>query len=113
MLKIALPVILALLLPLYNAYWTLGYHSKLFRESKTTVLRKPAKGDYTQPKVYRPIALLNTLGKALESTMASRISFAAEEFDLLPRRHMGGGRKARGTEHGLQVLLELMLTGCV
>jgi len=106
-LKIALPVILPLLLPLYNACWTLGYHPKLFRESKTAVLRKPAKGDYTQPKAYRPIALLNTLGKALESVMATRISFAAEEFDRLPRRHMGG-RKARGTEHALQVLLELI-----
>ncbi len=106
-LKIALPIILPLLLPLYNACWTLGYHPKLFRESKTVVLRKSAKGDYTQPKAYRPIALLNTLGKALESIMAARISFAAEEFDLLPRRHMGG-RKARGTEHALQVLLELI-----
>ena len=64
-------------------------------------------GDYTQPKAYRPIALLNTLGKALESIMAARISYATEEFDLLPRRHMGG-RKARGTEHALQVLMELI-----
>lgn len=69
------------------------------------VLRKPVKGDYTQPKAYRPIALLNTLSKALESIMATRISFVAEEFELLPRRHMGG-RKARGTEHALQMLLE-------
>jgi len=104
-LKVALPVILPLLLPLYNACWTLGYHPKLFRESKTVVLRKRAKGDYTQPKAYRPIALLNTLGKALESILATRISFAAEEFELLPRRHMGG-RKARGTELALQVLME-------
>ncbi len=27
--------------------------------------------------------------------MASRISFAAEEFDLLPRRHMGGAQGPR------------------
>lgn len=104
-LKVALPVILPLLLSLYNACWTLGYHPKLFRESKTVVLRKSAKGDYTQPKAYRSIALLNTLGKALESILATRISFAAEEFELLPRRHMRG-RKARGTELALQVLME-------
>ncbi len=78
---------------------------KLFRESITVVLRKPAKGDYTQPKSYRPIALLNTLGKALEKIMATRISWAAEQINLPLRRHMGG-RRAHGTEHALQMLLE-------
>jgi len=104
-LQLALPVLMPLLHPLYNTCWTIGHHPKLFRESITVVLRKPAKGDYTQPKSYRPIALLNTLGKALEKIMATRISWAAEQFNLLPRRHMGG-RKARGTEHALQILLE-------
>lgn len=54
---------------------------------------------YTQPRSYRPIALLNTVGKALEKIMATRISFAAEEFKMLPRRQMGG--RTWGTEHAL------------
>lgn len=56
------------------------------------------KGGYTQPKAYRPIALLSTLGKALESIMAARISFAAEEFDLLSKtygRTQGTRNRAR------------------
>lgn len=51
-------------------------------------------------KPYTQIALLNTVGKALEKIMATRISFAAEEFKLLPRRQMGG-RRTWGTEHAL------------
>ena len=69
------------------------------------ILRKSVKGDYTQLKTYRSIALLNTLGKALESILTTRISFAAEEFELLPRRHMRG-RKAKGTELALQMLMK-------
>jgi hypothetical protein len=37
-----------------------------FRHSKTVVLRKPQKPTYDVAKAYRPIALLNTLGKVLE-----------------------------------------------
>jgi hypothetical protein len=48
---------------LFNACLQIGYCPGHFRESITVVLRKPGKDDYTQPKSYRPIALLNTLGK--------------------------------------------------
>ncbi|SPO06934.1 uncharacterized protein DNG_09628 [Cephalotrichum gorgonifer] len=48
-----------------------------FRESITVVLCKEGKDDYTQSKAYRPIALLNTLGKALESIIASRLAYLA------------------------------------
>jgi hypothetical protein len=48
---------------LFNACLQIGYCPAHFRESITVVLRKPGKDDYTQPKSYRPIALLNTLGK--------------------------------------------------
>jgi hypothetical protein len=80
-LKLTPTLLLPLLLPLFNACWTLGYLPKFFRESTTLFA-----SHYTQPKSYRPIALLNTVGKALEKIMATRISFAAEEFKMLPRR---------------------------
>jgi hypothetical protein len=48
------------------------------------MLRKPGKGDYLNPSAYRPIALLNTLGKTLESVIAGRITETAESYGLLP-----------------------------
>ena len=57
-----------------NQCMELGYHPQHFRKSITVILRKIGKEDYSQPKSYRPIALLNTLGKVLESIIAIRIT---------------------------------------
>jgi hypothetical protein len=48
------------------------------------MLRKPGKPDYLDLKAYRPIVLLNTLGKALEAIMAKRLRYIAETHALLP-----------------------------
>jgi hypothetical protein len=53
-------------------------------------LRKPGKPDYSIPGAYRPISLLNTLGKILEAVMARRLSFWAEAYKLLPDTQFGG-----------------------
>ncbi|KAF4211069.1 hypothetical protein CNMCM5878_003191 [Aspergillus fumigatiaffinis] len=65
----------------------------------------PRKDDYTQPKAYRPIALLNTLGKALEAIIANRLAYIADSHQLLPSRHTGG-RKLALTEHAIHLLLQ-------
>jgi hypothetical protein len=67
------------------------------------VLRKPGKPDYSLPGAYRPISLLNTLGKLLEAVMARRLSFFAEKYGLLPDTQFGG-RPGRTTEQALLVL---------
>ena len=51
---------------LFNACVCLGYHQKRFKESTTIALRKPQKRRHDTPKSYRPVALLNTMGKLLE-----------------------------------------------
>jgi hypothetical protein len=71
----------------------------------TVVLWKPGKPDYSDPKSYRPIALLGTIGKALESMVASRLSYLVEAYDLLPDNHVGG-RRGRSAEHALHILVE-------
>ena len=62
----------------------MGYHPKAFRTAITVVLKKPRKPSYSDPAAYRPIALLNTLGKVLEAIIARRISNLAERYNLLP-----------------------------
>lgn len=85
----------------------------LFRESmksasriaKIIPLRKPQKGNYTDPESFRPISLLPTLSKALEPLIARRLSFLVEDYRLLPDNHFGG-RKKRSTVGALMNLQE-------
>ena len=101
----AMEILLPHLHRLFNACLRLGYHPQHFKESITVVLRKPGKDDYTQPKSYRPIALLNTLGKVLEAVMATRLSYLADIYQLLPARHTGG-RKLSSTDHAIHFILQ-------
>ncbi|KAM0815410.1 putative Reverse transcriptase [Seiridium cardinale] len=83
----------------------LGYCPQHFRKSTTIVPRKPGKDNYTVPKAYRPIALLNTVGKIMDAIIARRLSYLAETHGLLPDSHMGG-RKRRSTEHALHQIVD-------
>ena len=57
------------------------------------------------PKAYRPVALLNTLGKFLEAIIARRISSAVESEGLPPKSYLGG-RKEISTDHAIQIILD-------
>jgi hypothetical protein len=86
-----------------------SYHPKPFRHSRTVVLRKPQKPTYDVAKAYRPIALLNTLGKVLEKIVARRVSALAEEHNLLPTTQMGA-RPGGSTVTALEMLTEQIQT---
>ncbi|KXG45142.1 reverse transcriptase [Penicillium griseofulvum] len=88
---------------IFAACINLGHHPKQWRSAKIVVLRKPGKPDYSTPGTYRPISLLNTLGKLLESVIVRRLSYLAEKHDLLPNSQFGG-RPGRTTEQALLVL---------
>jgi hypothetical protein len=62
----------------------IGYHPRPWWQSTMVVIPKPNKPDYSNPKAYRPIALLNCLGKVLEKLMASRLGGMAETHDVIP-----------------------------
>ncbi|KGO73013.1 reverse transcriptase [Penicillium italicum] len=102
---IEIPSLLRFLTHLFNECLQLGYCPNHFRESTTVILRKPGKLDYTMPKAYRPITLLSTLGKALESVLATRLSYLVEAHALLPDIHIGG-RVGRPCDHALHLILE-------
>lgn len=103
-LKEIVEFILPHLYRIFNACMTIGYCPEHFRTSVTVVLPKPGE-DHSIPKGYRPIALLNTIGKAMEFILAKRIAYLAETHGLLPTTHMGG-RRLRSCEHGIHYILE-------
>ena len=97
-LQLLAPLLLPELHTLYNACYAKGYCPKAFRNSVTVVLKKPESDDpenprdYSEPKSYRPIALLETIGKVYETIIAARIAWMAETHNLLPGGHMGDAR---------------------
>ena len=53
----------------------LGYWPSHFKRSMTIVIPKPNKQSYNSPKSFRPIVLLNTLGKLIEKVISKRLQF--------------------------------------
>jgi hypothetical protein len=72
-LKIVREILTLILTKAFNSLVDLHYCPKAFKKSITVTLRKPGKSDYTEPKSYRPVALMNTLGKILDTVFARRI----------------------------------------
>lgn len=105
---IEIPVIMDVLVHLFNACIRTGYNPSHFQRSITVVLRKQGKSDYQLAKSYRPVALLNTLGKFLESIVARRISYAVESEALLPRTHLG--RRGISTDHAIHIIIDRIKT---
>ena len=67
-----------------------GYHPKSWRKAIAIALRKPNKPDYSNPRAYRLITLLECLGKILERIVARRLTFLAGELNLVPPTQFGG-----------------------
>ena len=90
---------------LLTAVNKVNYYPKRFRAACTIVLRKPSKPDYSDPGAWRPIALLSTLGKIIETLLARRLSNLAKQEGLLPNCQIGN-RTNRSTETALELLVE-------
>ncbi|CCO36979.1 Putative 115 kDa protein in type-1 retrotransposable element R1DM AltName: Full=ORF 2 [Rhizoctonia solani AG-1 IB] len=78
------------LLPVFRASLRLGIYPAAWRKSRTVVLRKPGKPDYSVPKAYRPIALLNVVSKILSACVATRLNILADKYQWFPDHHFGG-----------------------
>ena len=70
----------ALELNVYHDQWLL---------SSTLVLCKPSKPTYNIAKAYRPIGLLNTIGKLLSTLITADLSYLVEKHSLLPTGQFG------------------------
>ena len=99
------PVVQDQVLLLFNSSLDQGVLPSQWKEAKIIPLKKPGKSDYTNPKAWRPISLLATLGKILEAVIAERISYLVEQYHLLPANHFGA-RKRRSTEQAISILQE-------
>jgi hypothetical protein len=72
---------------IFNSAIHLGHHP--WKEAKVVVLAKPKRPDYSLPKSYRPISLLECCGKLLEKIIANRLLSDLNLFSLLPPNQFG------------------------
>ena len=88
---------------IFRAIFELDVYPSEWQESITVVLRKPGKPSYADPKAYRPIALLNTMGKLFSAIVADDLSHFCETREVLPKNQFGG-RPARNTSDSMLLL---------
>jgi len=92
---------------LYRATLELDIHPKEWQDSRTVVVRKLAKPDYSLPGTYRLIALLSMMGKILLVYMAEDITNMAKIHCLLPNNHFGC-QPGRSTSDSLPYILKFI-----
>ena len=73
-----------------NACIELGFWPSHFKRSTTVIIPKPNKKTYDSPKSFRPIVLLNTLGKLIKKVISERLQFTmAANYFIYPNQ-LGG-----------------------
>ncbi|KAF5313929.1 hypothetical protein D9619_013084 [Psilocybe cf. subviscida] len=75
-----------------------GHHPRSWRKAVAVALRKPNKPDYSNPRAYRLITLLECMGKILERIVARRLTYLAGRYDLIPPGQFGGRSSSSTTD---------------
>lgn len=88
---------------IYRAVLELRQYHGSWRESITVVLCKLGKADHGVAKAYRPVGLLNTLGKGFNMLASRYVSFLCEKHNLLPAFQFGG-RPGRNTSDAMLLI---------
>jgi len=95
-----------------NTCIKLEYWPSHFKRSTTIVIPKPNKKSYNSPKAFRPIVLLNTVGKLIKKVIGERLQFntASNKF-IHPSQF--GGLKFKSTVDAGVALTYIIHTGWV
>jgi hypothetical protein len=75
---------------LVNTCLQSGHWPAEFKASTMVVIPKPGKPLYDTPKLFRPIVLLNTLGKIFEKMLSNRLQSEAAKHGVLHPNQFGG-----------------------
>lgn len=92
---------------LFDACIRRGYQPLAWRTSNTVVLQKGGKRDWAEPKSYRPISLLNVMGKVLESIMQRRLTHITR--NKLPKEQFGGRNGYSAPDAVLKLIQDVQL----
>ena len=73
-----------------NSCFELEHWPNYFKYSSTIIIPKPNKMLHDQLKAFRPIVLLNTLGKFIKKVIAERLQFTVASNDFIHPSQLGG-----------------------
>jgi len=93
-----------------NACINLGYWPSHFKISTMIVIPKPNKKSYDFPKSFRPIFLLNIIGKLIEKVIGERLQFNTVSNDFIHLSQLGG-LKFKSTVNVGVALMHTIQTG--
>ena len=77
------------LMELYNACLLRCYFPYVWKKARIIILKKPGKCNYTDIKSYRPISVLNALGKIFEKIIHKRLLWCAKNGSWFSDRQHG------------------------
>ena len=97
---------------LYSKLIELGFHPDCWKEEIGVILKKLNKDDYSSPKSYRLVSLLNCLGKIAEKIVAERLAFYAESTDLLHNDQIGARKNRSAVDAAISLLSDIELSKC-
>jgi len=89
------------ILTIANKCISLSYWPQHFKESMSVIIPKPNKPSYDSPKAFRPIVLLNTIGKLIEKMIAKRLQFEAVKLNIVHPNQLGGITQRSTEDAGL------------
>ena len=86
---------------MFNVIRASGVWPTWFKQSTCVIIPKPNKPRYNVPKAFRPISLLNTIGKLLTKIIATRLQFDCLKYDILHPGQCGGVKKHATIDAGV------------
>jgi len=84
-----------------NTCIELGYWPSHFKRSMTVVIPKPNKKSYDSLKSFRPIILLNTIGKLIKKVIGERLQFITAANNFIHPSQLGGLKFKSTTDAGI------------
>jgi hypothetical protein len=104
LITIAYPAIKHRLLNILNAGLTNNWFPSGWKIARVCIIPKPGKKSYLSPEAYRPISILNTMGKIYERVIHTRLKKIAEEQNWF-NNCQHGFREGRSTETAAHSLI--------
>ena len=86
-----------------------GYHPNRWKEAIVCIIPKPNQADYTLPKNFHPISLLECLGKLLKKIIKKIIYRDIAKHALVPTNQFGGHNSSSMLDAGLMLLHDIQL----
>ena len=92
---------------LYYKLIKFGFHPDCWKDSIGVIIKKSNKDNYSDPKSYRIISLLNCLGKIAEKIIAQRLLFLAETTNLLYFDQIGGRKQKSAIDAAISLVSDI------